>query len=141
MTPLAPSQPYVPSAEKLHRRAPPAASGVSSIVEIPVSLVPALGIPFYGTLMRMLGPRVFDLGLWASGRRRSVLHYLLHLLDLARIDGSSLDARIRSAPGLGLSFERRRAFTTHVMERLSRAGEVVPMREVAVAYRAERGMA
>jgi hypothetical protein len=141
VTPFAPSRPYVPSAEKLHRRADPAGSGVSSLVEIPLSLVPATGIPFYGTLMRMLGPRAFDLCLWAFGRRRSVLHYLLHLLDLVQLDGSSLDGMIRSSPGLGLPFERRRAFTAHVMEKLSQVGESVPMREMAADYRAERGMA
>jgi hypothetical protein len=139
-TPIAPSRPYVPSATRLYRPADPASSGASSLVEIPLSTVPATGVPFYGTLMRLLGPRTFDLGLWIFRRRRSVLHYLLHLLDLAQLDGSSLDGVIRGTPGVGLPFERRKAFTTHVMEKLAGAGESVPMREVAEAYRAERGM-
>jgi peptidoglycan/xylan/chitin deacetylase (PgdA/CDA1 family) len=138
--PTAPSVPYVPSETKLHRRAQPSARGVSSIVEIPVSLVPGTGVPFYGTLMRMLGPKIFDLGVRVS-RRRQELHYLLHLFDLARIDGSSLDAGIRNSPGVGLSFERRAEFTAHVMETLSGHGEAVPMRELATAFRAEHGMA
>jgi peptidoglycan/xylan/chitin deacetylase (PgdA/CDA1 family) len=140
LTPVAPSQPYVPDARRLNRRAAPTPTGVSSIVEIPVSLAPYSGLPFYGTLMRRLGTRVFDLGVRATRNRRPVLHYLLHLLDLAQIDGSSLEAGIRSSPGLGLSFERREAFTAHVMEQLSQLGEAVPMREVAQAFRQERGM-
>jgi hypothetical protein len=138
--PVAPARPYVPSAGKLHRAASPAPSGVSSLVEIPLSLTPAVGIPFYGTLMRMLGPRAFDLCLKAFGRRRPVLHYLLHLLDLVQIDGSSLAGAIRSAPGVGLSFERRRAFTTHVMRRFAEVGEPAPLREVVAAYREQHGM-
>jgi hypothetical protein len=138
--PLAPAHPYVPSATKLHRRAAPAAQGVSSLVEIPVSVVPIVGVPFYGTLMRMLGKRAFDLSLSAFGRRKQVLSYGLHLLDLVRLDGSSLDVAIRNTPGVGLPFERRRDFTHHVMRRLSKVGEAVPIRELAADYRKELGM-
>jgi len=138
--PTASSRPYVPSERGLHRSAPPAVAGVSSLVEIPVSLVPGTGLPFYGTLMRMLGPRVFDWSVRRS-RGRTVLHYLLHLLDLARIEGSSLDAGMRNSPGVGLPFERRESFTRHVMETLGEAGECIPMRELAVACRAELGLA
>lgn len=140
LTPVAPSQPYVPDARKLNRKGVPAPGGVSSIVEIPVTLVPHSGLPFYGTLMRRLGRRVFDAGVRATRGRRPLLHYLLHLLDLADIDGTSLEAGMRSSPGIGLSFERRRAFTTHVMEQLSQLGEAVPMREVAADLRAQWGM-
>jgi peptidoglycan/xylan/chitin deacetylase (PgdA/CDA1 family) len=138
--PFAPARPYVPGAEKLHRRAKPAPSGVSSLVEIPLSLAPAMGIPFYGTLMRMLGPRVFDLCLRAFGRRQSVLHYLLHLFDLVQIDGTPLAGAIRGAPGVGLPFDRRKAFTAHVMGRLAEVGEPAPLCEVAAAYRSEHDM-
>ena len=99
-----------------------------------------MGVPFYGTLMRMLGKRAFDLSLSAFGRRKQVLSYGLHLLDLVRIDGSSLDVAIRNTPGVGLPFERRRDFTHHVMRRLSKAGEAVPIRELAADYRKELGM-
>jgi hypothetical protein len=138
--PVAPARPYFPSAGKLHRPGPPAPSGVSSLVEIPLSLAPAVGIPFYGTLMRMLGPRVFDLCLRAFGRRQSVLHYLLHLFDLVEIDGSPLAGAIRGTPGVGLPFDRRKAFTAHVMDRLAEVGEPAPLREVAAAYREEHEM-
>ncbi|MBW2667729.1 MAG: hypothetical protein JRE13_15695 [Deltaproteobacteria bacterium] len=138
--PLAPAQPYVPSATKLHRRAAPTAQGVSSLVEIPVSIVPVVGVPFYGTLMRMLGIRAFDLCLSAFGRRKRVLSYGLHLLDLVRLDGSSLEVAIRNTPGVGLPFERRRDFTHHVMRQLAKAGDAVPIRELASDYREELGM-
>jgi len=141
VTPIAPAQPYFPSATKLHRRvAAPAAEGVSSLVEIPISVVPGLGVPFYGTLMRMLGPKAFDACLRAFGRRKAVLLYALHLLDLVKLDGSSLEQAIGNAPGVGLPFERRRDFTSHVMHRLAEAGEAVPMREFAAGYRAEPGL-
>jgi hypothetical protein len=138
--PTAPSTPYVPSERSLHRRAEPTPKGVSSILEIPVALVPGTGVPFYGTLMRMLGARVFDLGVRLS-RRRANVHYLLHLLDLAQIEGSSLDAGMRKSPGVGLTFERRSAFTAHAMESLAALGEGVPMRELATETRARYGMA
>jgi peptidoglycan/xylan/chitin deacetylase (PgdA/CDA1 family) len=139
-TPFAPSRPYVPRADKLYRPAKSGTAGGLPLVEIPLSLVPATGIPFYGTLMRMLGARAFDLGLRAYGRRRFALHYLLHLLDLVQIEGSSLGSAFDRTPGVGLPFEHRKAFTTHVMQRLAQVGEAVPMREVAEAYRAEHGV-
>jgi len=138
--PTASSTPYVPDETRLHRRADPGARGAASVLEIPVSLVPGTGVPFYGTLMRMLGPGLFDLGVRMS-RRRPVLHYLLHLFDLAEFAGSSLDAGLQKSPGVGLSFERRSAFTAHAMETLAQKGEAVPMREVASTIRAQYGMA
>lgn len=90
--------------------------------------------------MRMLGTRVFDLCLRAFGRRKRALSYGLHLLDLVRLDGSSLEVAIRNTPGVGLPFERRRSFTHHVMRQLSNAGESVPIRELASDFRKELGM-
>ena len=140
MMPFAPTRPYVPHHVKLYRSAEPAPSGVSSLVEVPVSVVPGIRVPFYGTLMRRLGVRTFDLCLKAFGRERSALSYILHLLDLVRLDGSPLDRAIQKAPGLGLPFEQRRAFTSHAMQQLAQRGDAVPIREFASAYRAERGM-
>jgi hypothetical protein len=139
-TPTAPSQPYVPDARRLHRRAEPAATGVSSIVEIPVTLVPGVGVPFYGTLMRRLGPRVFDHCARFTSARRPLLHYMFHLLDLARLEGTPLEPLLRRSPGVGLAFERKQAFATHVATRLAELGAAVPMREIAVEVRAARGM-
>lgn len=137
LTPTAPAQPYYPNATKLHRRAPARAEqGVSSLIEIPISVVPGIGLPFYGTLMRMLGPKVFDWSLRGFGRRKAVLLYALHLLDLVKLDGSSLGAALESTPGVGIPFERREAFTSHVMHALAGAGEAVPMRELAEVVRA-----
>jgi hypothetical protein len=141
VTPTAPAQPYFPHAAKLHRRAAaPAAQGVSSLVEVPISVVPGIGLPFYGTLMRMLGPRVFDWSLRAFGRRKAVLLYALHLLDLVKLEGSSLEEAIKTTPGIGLPFERRRDFTRHVMQGLAAAGNAVPMREFAGSYKAAQGI-
>ena len=127
---LAPGHPYRPSREKIHK---PAREGSSApaILEVPFSTVPSFGVPFYGTLLRLLGRRAFDLLLRGYGRKRALLLPIFHLIDLVDLRGSALDAGISSMPGLGVPFERRERFMTHAFARMAEAGQAVPVVEYA----------
>lgn len=135
---FAPGLPYVPSADRLHRPSASAGDG-PEIVEIPISVVPGLRVPFYSTLLRLLGPRVFDLCVRTYGRRRSVLHMLFHLIELADLSETSLGRAMHKAPGLGVSEGQRQRFVSHSVGALARLGAGVPMREVAHEVLAARG--
>jgi hypothetical protein len=149
---LAPRGPYLPTAERIHRpqrsvagsrdaesRGPSASA--PRVVEIPISAVPVLGLPFYGTLFRMLRPGVFDASLRLHARaRRPVLTMIYHLLDLVDYRGSPLEEALRRTPGVGIPFERRERFMERSLASLARAGACVPLREAARDHLAARGV-
>jgi hypothetical protein len=130
---FAPGRPYHPSLDRIHR---PATSGsdATPILEIPFSTVPSFGVPFYGTLLRLLGRRIFDLLLRGYGRRSPLLLSIFHVIDLVDHAGSGLDGALASMPGLGVPFERRERFMTHAFERMAAVGDAVPLLEFARAH-------
>lgn len=136
---LSPRGPYLPSAERFYRERAPAASG-PDVVEIPISVWPPRGLPFYATLFRLLGPGVFDRCVRWHGDVRGTIDMLYHLIDLVDLSGSALDDAVRRTPGLGLSFERRHRFVDRSLASLRAAGDAVPLREAAAAYRASCGL-
>jgi len=135
---LAPRRPFIPSRDRLHREAIPGSA--PPIVEIPVSVVPGIRFPFYNTLLRLFGTRVFDAFVRVYGRKQNVLHLMMHLIDLVDLQSSSLGRAVARSPGLGVSFDKRERFVAHVMQRLSEVGEPLPMRELAREVRAEFGL-
>ena len=138
---FAPRRPYWPTAAKIHREQNGAGALDPSVLEIPFSAVPILGLPLYGTLFRMLGVRAFE---WAAGwsaRRGGPLHMIYHLMDLVDLQGSSLGEAIGRTPGLGVPFERREHFVDRSAATLTSLGQAVPLRELAADARAARGLA
>jgi hypothetical protein len=125
---FAPARPYFPRRDRIYR--PRSGADGPGVVEIPLSMVPLVRLPFYATLMRMLGPRFFDMCVRIYGRR-PLLHVMFHAIDLIDLTGTSLHAAIRRTPGLDVPFPRRERFVSHVVERLAGIAEGVPLREVA----------
>jgi len=137
---FAPSRPYLPSAARIHRERASASGPGPRVVEIPISDVPGLLLPFYGTLFRMLPPRVFEvLAAW-SARRRDPIDMIYHLMDLMDLEGSPLEDAVARAPGLGVPFARRARFVERSVGALAALGEAVPLCEVAAAFRARVGL-
>jgi len=137
---FAPRRPYIPSADRLYRERTPG-DGAPPIVEIPLSVVPGLRVPFYNTLLRLMGRGAFDAFIRAYGRGRPELHVLMHLIDLVALDGKSLGRAISKAPGLGVPFERRERFARHVMGTVAALGEPATLREIAADHRRREGLA
>ena len=135
---FAPREPYLPTAERIHR--PQRGVAVSPrVVEIPISAVPWLGLPFYGTLFRLLRPGIFDaLVRMHASARRPVLTMIYHLLDLVDYRGSPLEDALRRTPGVGVPFERRARFMDRSLASLARAGACVPLRDAARDHLASR---
>jgi len=136
---LAPPWPYLPRRDKLYRPLSPASSAAPHLVEIPTTVVRWLGMPFYATLLRMLGPWSFDLLVRLHGRRRPIT-MLLHLIDLVDHGDSSLAAALARTPGLDVPIERREDFVDHVFARLADLGDAVPLRELAADYPDQNGL-
>jgi hypothetical protein len=131
MAAFAPRQPYVPAARALHRRAQD--GDRLPILEIPFSTVTPLRIPFYSTLMRILGRHFTDAMLRTYDRRQNVLHALFHMIEFADFRGTALDAAMDKTPALGIPFGRRCDFLEHTITRLATAGQCIPLRDYAEA--------
>jgi peptidoglycan/xylan/chitin deacetylase (PgdA/CDA1 family) len=136
---LAPAHPYLPRADKLHRPRSPSDGDGPALVEIPISVAPGIGIPFYATLLRRLGTRSFDLLTRLHPRWRP-LHVGFHALDLMDLRGASLGRALARRPGLSVPFERRQRFVAHAFRRLATLGEAVPLRELAAELLEQRGL-
>lgn len=137
---FAPPRPYIPSRDRLHRERKPG-DGAPLIVEIPHSVVPGIRVPFYNTLLRLMGRRAFDACVRAYGRQHPELSILMHLIDLVDLEGTSLGRAISDAPGLGIPFWKRQRFAQHLMSTVATLGEPATLREIAGAHRVEVGLA
>jgi len=140
-TVLAPRQPYRPSAHHFYRAWRPGQPPGPDLVEIPLSVTPRARLPFYATLLRLLGSRFFGRCVRAYGRDREILHMAFHLMDLVDHTGTSLGRAVNRSPGLGVSFERRAAFVHDALAALAAAGEPATLREVAQEHAARTGVA
>ncbi len=136
---FAPGTPYLPAVDRIHRPRDPRTVRPPYVLEIPFSIVPGLRIPFYSTMLRLLGPRGFDLCVRAHGRRRP-LNVLFHLIEIVDLGTTSLGKAFARTPGLGVPFGRRERYLAGAIESLARAGAGVTMREVARGYLAEHGL-
>ena len=131
LTALAPCRPYFPRPDRFRRRRAPGDVDAPRILEIPISVLPGLRIPFYSTLLRRLGTGFFELLLRSYGSGRPELHALFHQIELADLGRTSLGRALERSPGLGVPFERRETFVSHAVAGLAAAGEPVTLRELA----------
>ncbi len=137
---LGPPQPYLPRTDKLHRRLAAGASRAPHLVEIPISVLPGIRVPYYSTLLRMFGGKPFDWLVSAYPKRRFFLQMLFHLIDLADLEDSSLGQALAKTPGLDVPLARRQHFVDAAVERLSRRAKPATLREVAQAYLEDCGL-
>ncbi|MEN8182069.1 MAG: polysaccharide deacetylase family protein [Myxococcota bacterium] len=128
----APTRPYVPRASRFYRAARPGADDALDLVEIPLSVVPVLRIPFYATFLRMFDPRFFDACVRLHGQRRELLHVAFHLIDLVDLEGTNLHRTLKRTPGINIPFARRERFARHVFETMGRIGESATLGEIAL---------
>jgi len=136
---MAPKLPYVPSRAHMHRRGRNGDAAGLSIVEIPVSVLPVLTLPFYSTLLRRMGKRAFSLMMRLYGSNRPLLHSMFHLIELAELDGTALGQAYEQMPGLSVSLPVRTRFLAHAMGSMAALGTPVTMGELAHDYRRDRG--
>lgn len=132
--PLAPVVPYVPDFRKIHRPRSGQKHDTTAILEVPVSVVPFLRIPFYSTLLRTCGRGAFRLVTRMYGKRRPVLLALFHLIELADFTGSPLAQDYDRMPGLSVPLPSRQDFVAHAMRALATAGRSITLREFAASY-------
>ena len=134
MAALAPTQPYWPSRQALHRRRKSTIDAQNQVLEIPFSTLSPLRVPFYSTFLQVLGRRFVDGMVTGYGSNKPCLHALFHQIEFADFEGTELGTAMEATPALGASFPKRNRYMVHVMKRLARAGECIPLRDLALAH-------
>lgn len=130
-----------PGARRLHRSFDPPPSGTPGILELPLSIVPILRFPFYGTITQILGPRWFAGALAAVRRRHLAINYGLHALELAETGKSEDLAELGYVPGYGKDSARKAAVVRDTLHQLAAGSTFVPLAELAARCAAERASA
>lgn len=98
---------------------------LGDLVEIPVTTVPFLRVPYYHTL-RLLLPGALFLGVARGARlRRGPITYTLHAVDFLGLEEDRVDPRLGRHPGMALPLARKLALVRRALEELGRQGRAI----------------
>lgn len=129
-------------ASTLERGATPPSAGTPSLVELPLSIVPGIRFPFYGTITQILGSRWFGMALAAIRRRPQAINYSLHALELAPTGRAEDLGNLGVVPGYGKSSGRKAAVMRATLGQLAAGSTFITLSELAaLAAGGSRGMA
>jgi hypothetical protein len=118
-------------AAALQRGAARPAAGTPSLLELPLTMVPPIRFPFYGTITQILGPRWFGMALAAIRRRPQAINYELHALELGDTGPAEDLAALRSVPGYGKDGARKAAVLRATLAELAAGSTFVTLAELA----------
>ena len=119
----APITPYYPSRKDLSKK-----EKRGKILEIPITAVPYVRLPFYANFNIATGRRLFDVCYALIGERP--LNYLFHAIELVDMK-DDIDRRLIRHPNLSLPLDRKAKFYEHILDRITSDYEVVTTEELA----------
>ncbi len=122
----------------LRRNAEPPPAGTPSLLELPLSVVPPLRFPFYGTITQILGPRWFAYALAAVRRQPQAINYELHALELAATGSGEDLAELGNVPGYGKEGAQKAAVLRETLRQLAIGSTFVTLAELAALWAARR---
>ncbi|MFN7962410.1 MAG: polysaccharide deacetylase family protein [Thermoanaerobaculia bacterium] len=114
---------------------PPA--GEPFLVELPLSVVSPLRLPFYGTITQAYGERFFAFALRRLRREALPINYALHAAEVSAFDPAARGAECARVPGYGRPLEERRALLASTLGRLAEGAASVTLGELAARLRGE----
>lgn len=130
----APVDPYRATATRLDRR------GDGPLIELPVTVVPIVRLPFFATFLVNTGARVFDWSLAALRSAGRPIQFQFHLSDFADYTKGRLSDEVPTegsglyvSKGLRMPLDRKIEMFQRVMDRLAETCDFVTLREWAVA--------
>lgn len=144
---------FSPKAPRFHwRRGRGIASGAHpgaepALLELPLSVVPGLRFPFYGTITQILtgrfGEAPFRWSLAAVRRSPLPLSYELHALELGTPEGGDAAeeaALLRAVPGYGASAEAKREVLRRTLGLLAEDTRPLTLEALARELRQQAGL-
>jgi len=105
-----------------------------NILEVPLSVVPFLGIPFNTTFLFLFGARLFDFGLWCTRRGGGNLNYNFHSTDMLSAVSDKLSF---NHPGLRLGLEVKEAMFRGILGKIKGYYECVTLQSFCADLRAQ----
>lgn len=128
-TMMAPTRPYRPSANNVSRR------GNLPILEIPITVLPLIRLPFYGTWMMNFGRPYLEAGLATLWRHR-FLNLELHMIELLDYEADGLgvldrQGRMRAHPGVAVDLQRKRGLLDRLLRKVRHRCVLTTLREHA----------
>lgn len=105
-------------------------TAAGAIVEVPVTTLPLVRLPYYHTPSFLLpGPVNRALGSWARLRAGNV-SYTFHAVDFMDAEVDGLDARITRHPGMDRPLREKLALAAEAVTALAGRGTVLPLRDL-----------
>ncbi len=120
-----PKQPYRPDSKKLWQK------GKSSVVEIPLTILPYFQFPFLGSTLYLFGTSFFNLCFSYFKLFNRPLVYEFHGLDQVDYFSNILDERLLVKPGLGKEIHEKVNLYEHCLSRFSNNYNFNTMNELA----------
>ena len=105
-----------------------------ALLELPLSLVPPLRFPFYGTITQILGPRWFARALRAVRRQPQAINYELHALELAATGPAEDLGALGEVPGYGRNAARKAEILRTTLAHLAVGSSFVTLAELAAQH-------
>jgi hypothetical protein len=127
---LAPVEPYRPGRSPFHR-------GQSSLIELPISVVPGLRLPAIGTWL-LLAPTKMRARLLESMRARRFFNLEMHGIDLIGADEDGIPAElVARQPDLRATLTQKRRALEATLDRLAQEYRFCTLRDVAAEVQRE----
>ncbi len=111
---------------------------VPSLLELPLSIVPLVRFPFYGTITQILRPHWFAWALAAVRRQRQAINYELHALELGATGPAEDLAELGYVPGYGKDGARKAAVLRDTLGQLAAGSTFITLSELAALCNAAR---
>ncbi len=105
------------------------------IVELPVSVTPFSGFPYYHTPRLMAPQPLFACVELMMKLRPSYLTYTFHAVDFLSTDEDRLDQRIKRHPGMMMMLKDKLAIADRALSALGSGRSIVPLRAIAETVR------
>jgi len=103
-----------------------------ALMELPISCVPKIRLPFHSTFVFALGRWLFELGIRAIQRRQLPLVYVFHAVDLVDED---IGRRLKNYVTTRIPYERRLRAVRSMIARITSEFRVVTCAQLAREYK------
>lgn len=123
---FSPIKPYFPSEKNFYW------PGSRNILEIPVTTLPFLRMPFHFSYLFLGKKQYFNFGLWLLKRRCKYLNFIFHLIDLVGSDRLK-DTHFLFSPKM--LTETKLKIAEYVLSKIQKEYTLLPTRELCAIYK------
>lgn len=120
---FAPKEPYLPDGGTVWRR------GKRRIWEVPITVVPGLNLPFYGTFLLWAGTGYFRVAYAMVSRWAKTLVLQYHPMELMTLGKEGIDSRLKMLPNIKRPVPDKEEFIAACLQTMSEHFTLLPGRE------------